>query len=86
MNEDLNKKFTAKEVHKALMQMHLKKAPGPNGMPLGFFQQYCHIVRKSITKAELSALHIGKFPYEINHTFIILIPKKNQSIKVVAIV
>lgn len=86
MNEDLNKKFTAEEVDKALMQMHLKKALGPNGMPLGFFQQYWHIVGKSITKVVLSALHIGEFPYEINHIFIILIPKKNQPIKVVAII
>lgn len=38
MNEELSKRFTEEEVHKALAQMHPLKASYPDGMPPTFFQ------------------------------------------------
>ena len=37
MNEALTMEFQAEEVAKALKQMHLKKALGPDGMPPLFY-------------------------------------------------
>ena len=37
MNEYLCQTFQAKEVHKALKQMHPKKSPGLDGMPPFFY-------------------------------------------------
>ena len=40
MNHMLEKAFTAREVQMALKQMHPLKAPGPDGMPPLFYQNF----------------------------------------------
>lgn len=40
LKEDLTKDFTVEELKEALFQMHLTKAPRPDGMPPLFFQKY----------------------------------------------
>lgn len=78
MNEELSKRFTAEEVHKALTQMHPSKDPaGLDGMPPVFLQNYWNIVGEFVTNVVLDALHSGDIPSNINHTFITLIPKKS---------
>lgn len=62
--------------------MHQTKAPGPNGMPLFFYQRHWHIIGPSITKALLLALNSGIFPKDLNYTFITLIPKKKHPLTV----
>ena len=37
MNSSLLREFQSSEVYRALKQMYLLKAPGPDGMPLYFF-------------------------------------------------
>jgi hypothetical protein len=75
-----NQRFTSDEIKETVEQMHPLKAPGPDGLPALFFQEYWHIVGKDITDLALGILNDGKSPETINKTFIALIPKcKNPS-------
>lgn len=82
INVELNRNFIVEEIHKTLMQMRPTKASGSDDMSPLFFQQHLPIIRQCITKAMLSALHTSEISSEINHTFITLIPKKNQHTRV----
>lgn len=62
--------------------MHPSKSPSPDGMPPAFFQNYWHIIGDSITTAILNTLHLGELSPNINHTFIVLVPKKESPQKV----
>ena len=41
-----------------------------------FFQKYWHIIGNEVTEAILSILHSGHMLKKMNHTYIVLIPKK----------
>ncbi|KAL1101808.1 hypothetical protein V6Z11_D05G321400 [Gossypium hirsutum] len=70
INEDLMGKFKEEEVHLALKGMGPTKAPGPDGFPALFFQQYWHIVGKEVTIFCLEILNSDK---NLGHTnFIVL--------------
>ena len=60
--------------------MHPDKAPGPNGMNLGFFQNYRDIIvtTDKETLACLDFLNNGHFPPSLNTINLILIPKKQE--------
>ena len=51
-------------------------------MPPLFFQKYWHIVGNSVFNASLLALNSGFIQSEINHTHIVLIPKKKDPQKI----
>lgn len=78
MNEKFIHEFTEEEVTLALQQMGSTKAPGPDGMMPIFFQKYWDAVGKDVASIVLIALNSGKFPNDINHTFITFIPKKEK--------
>ena len=59
------------------------KAPGPDGLPLIFYQQYWHLIGKDVTTVVLTCLNSGKFLKAINHTYITLIPKVQNPEEVV---
>ena len=75
MNNKLSADFKAWEVHEAVKQMALLKAPGPNGMPPIFFQNFWPLVGAEVTTFVLQFLNTATFPSHLNHTFIFLIPK-----------
>lgn len=75
MNTDLCAPYTKLEVPLALFQMYPAKAPGPDGLPPLFFQQYWDIIGSDIVSAVQSFLHTGQLLHEINFTHICLIPK-----------
>ncbi|KAL0454592.1 UNVERIFIED_CONTAM: hypothetical protein Slati_0798400 [Sesamum latifolium] len=75
MAEDLLQPYIEAEVTKALFQMASFKSPGPDGMPLIFFQKFWHIVHKDVTACVLSLLNSFIMPSELNATHIVLIPK-----------
>ena len=67
--------FTPLEVKEVLFQMGPTKSPRPNGMPALFYQNYWHVVGDDVTKAVLNILNGNDSLHEINHTYIVLIPK-----------
>ena len=75
MNALLPQEFMDWEVQTALKQMAPLKAPGPDGMPPLFYQNYWNLVGCDVTKTILSYLNTATLPHPLNHTFITLIPK-----------
>jgi hypothetical protein len=67
--------FTEEEVYIALHQMALLKAPGPDGMNAGFFQQNWAIMGLEVCQGILQILNTGIMPDSLNMTHIALIPK-----------
>ena len=55
MNHSLTCVFREEEVDKAIQQMHLSKAPGPDGFPAAFYQKYWHTVGSKVRTAVISA-------------------------------
>ena len=80
-NRYLLNPFEAEEVKTAPFSMHPDKAPGPDGMNLGFFQTYWDIVGEQVTSACLDCLQNCRLPLGINDTTLVLIPKKEKSTK-----
>lgn len=58
--------------------MHLTTASGPNGMLSFFYQKYWHMVGRSITNEVHATLWTGQIHLGSNHTFITLIPEKQN--------
>uniref|UniRef100_A0A2N9GDB5 Reverse transcriptase domain-containing protein n=1 Tax=Fagus sylvatica TaxID=28930 RepID=A0A2N9GDB5_FAGSY len=83
MNCQLVKEFTSAEVEVALKQMAPLKAPGPDGLPPLFYQQYWHLIGQDVSSAVLTCLNSGKILKAINHTYITLIPKVQNPEEVV---
>lgn len=75
MNAQLSQEFMAWEVEVALKHMAPLKAPGPDGMPSLFYQNYWNLVGNDVTKTILSYLNSATILHPLNHTFITLIPK-----------
>ena len=67
--------FLESEVIIALKQMALLKAPGLDGMPQLFYQQFWQVMNHDVTNFVLSWLNSSTLPHPLNHTFITLIPK-----------
>lgn len=44
MNNYLDSPFMDEEIRNAVFQMHPTKAPGPDGMSLGFYQKHLGVV------------------------------------------
>ncbi|KAL0009325.1 hypothetical protein SO802_010827 [Lithocarpus litseifolius] len=82
MNASLIKEFQAKEVYRALKQMYPLKAPGPDGMPPLFFQHFWSLVGSTVTKTVLDFLNFGISPPKFNETYIVLIPKTKNPLRV----
>ena len=76
INEDLLRPFEVREVEAALNQMESAMAPGPDGLPPLFYMQYWSKVGVEVLNAVLAVLNSGKIPENLNHIFLILIPKK----------
>ncbi|XP_074306422.1 uncharacterized protein LOC141641666 [Silene latifolia] len=82
MNEVLRQEYREEEVVEALNQIHPLKAPGPDGMNGLFYQTYWHIVGLLVLRTVLGILNGSPMPSEINHTHIVLIPKKKAPDKI----
>ncbi|KAK1598491.1 hypothetical protein QYE76_048259 [Lolium multiflorum] len=75
MNDNLLKPIKGEEVKSALFQMFPTKAPGPDGFPAHFFQTHWDLCGEEVTAAVLRVLRGEDNMAEINHTFVVLIPK-----------
>ena len=75
MNQFLLAKFTKSEVDLALKQMSPLNAPGPNRMPLIFYQHYWVKIGVDVVQAILTWLNSDTIYPSLNHTYITLILK-----------
>ena len=78
VNTLLGKPFSLDKVHRALKSMHPYKSPGPDGFSAFFYQNFWPTVGEKTTDFVLRILNTGIMPESLNHTNIILIPKKEK--------
>ncbi|XP_075640643.1 uncharacterized protein LOC142612431 [Castanea sativa] len=76
MRHSLLVPYMGDEVRVALFQMHPSKALGPDGMSPFFFQRFWPIVGPDVTSVVLSVLHSGHCLRKMQHSHVVLIPKK----------
>ncbi|XP_019170561.1 PREDICTED: uncharacterized protein LOC109166130 [Ipomoea nil] len=77
-NMMLDRPFETDEVKEALFSMYPDKAPGPDGLNPGFYQQFWEIVGGDVSDFIMNALNSCEFPEGLNDTNIVLIPKKEM--------
>ena len=82
MQQTLSSEYTADEIKAALFQMGPTKASGPDGMNALFYQKFWHIVGDNVVSVVLEFLNTGYMLPALNHTFIVLIPKIKNPVKV----
>jgi hypothetical protein len=82
MNEVLMHNFSIDEVATALKQMSPHKAPGPDGFSAGFYQDNWNVVGEEVCQSVLAILNSGVVDSELNFTYIALIPKTTNPIRV----
>ncbi|CAH9130191.1 unnamed protein product, partial [Cuscuta epithymum] len=58
--------------------MHPDKSPGPDGMSPGFYQHFWDVVGPDVVACCQRMFNSGLIPDGLNHTNIILIPKKDR--------
>jgi hypothetical protein len=77
----LERDFEEEEVRKVVSKMNGKKASGPKGFSMAFFQVCWDVVRMDIMKV-FGALHAGgRFEKSLNASFISLIPKVSGAVE-----
>lgn len=62
--------------------MDVNKAPGPDGINLGFIKHFWNILHEDILQMASSFLKTGNLPRGLNSSFIVLIPKIKNPIRV----
>lgn len=71
----LERQFSLDEIESTLNEMDPHKAPGPDGLNVGFLKSHRHILKAEI-KSLFDNFFEGKpLPKDINSSFILLIPK-----------
>lgn len=83
MNHNLLKPFTKAEVQNAVFHLSSYKAPGPNGYWTCFYQDYWHVVGDEVCEVVLSFLNSNDSIENINFTFLVMIPKINNPVKII---
>ncbi|KAH7841773.1 hypothetical protein Vadar_034198 [Vaccinium darrowii] len=76
MNVMLTKEVNRAEIQKALWDMNPTKALGADGMTAGFYQTYWGTVGEDVIGAVQNFFQTGHLLRSLNHTHIVLIPKK----------
>lgn len=82
MNDRLCRGFTKEEVAAALQQMPPQKVPGPDGFSAGFYQENWEVVGDEVCQTVLAILNSGTIDSELNFTYIVLILKKQDPMRV----
>ena len=74
-SEALNREVLEEEIKEALWSMKPFKAPGPDGLHVGFYQCFWLMVGKSVVEEIKDIFLKKKIPEYLNQTLITLIPK-----------
>lgn len=78
MNTELTKEITNEEIKQSAFSIGSERAPGPDDMNGAFYQHYWSIVGDSITTEVRNFFNTCLMSQSINHTNIVLIPKKEN--------
>lgn len=78
MRRSLDRDFIKEEVATGFFQMSPFKSPGLDGFRAGFFQDHWALVGDEVTHAFLDFLKNANMPRDLNHAFLVLIPKVNS--------
>ncbi|XP_035539661.1 uncharacterized protein LOC118344031 [Juglans regia] len=82
-NEILTRPYSSQEVEDALFNMNGLSSPRPDGFPALFYQKHWPVVGQQVCDAVLNVLNSNGSMGSINSTFIALIPKKKNPLKVI---
>lgn len=74
-NSFLLSPFSEEEIKKAVFDLGGDRAPGPDGFPAAFFQNFWHVVGKDVVEAIQEFQKTQHMPIAVNSTFLTLIPK-----------
>jgi hypothetical protein len=78
-NEFLIAPFTELEIRNAVFDMEHNKAPGPDGFPAEFYQNFWEIIKGDLMQMFLD-LHAGVLPlFSLNFDVITLLPKVQEA-------
>lgn len=80
MTEELLCPYQREEVLLALKEMHPSKSPGPDGLPAMFYQKFWDLVGDETCNMVLNYLNGGSMPDDLNHTYVVLIPKVRKPV------
>lgn len=69
MNEQFSHSNKQNEILQAIRQMHLLKAPSPNGLPPLFYKKYWLVVGDDVCDLVQHILKADEFPINLNQTF-----------------
>ena len=74
-NNLLTNSYSEEEVRKAVFQMEHNKAPGPDGFPAEFYQNFWDVIKSDLLNM-FASLHAGQLElFRLNFGEIILLPK-----------
>ncbi|WVZ54678.1 hypothetical protein U9M48_005442 [Paspalum notatum var. saurae] len=77
-NKILTEPFTEKEVRDTIFQMKLNKAPGPDGFPVEFYQEFWGLLKRDLLQM-FEEFHKGVLPLcNLNFGTITLLPKLKE--------
>ncbi|GMI95938.1 hypothetical protein HRI_003263100 [Hibiscus trionum] len=77
-NSLLEKEFSEEEVWEAINSADSNKAPGPDGLNMGFFKKFWANLKESVMEFFSDFFEGKSWDHGINHAFITLIPKKQN--------
>ena len=66
------------EVKRALFAIDSSKTPGSDGFGAGFFKHYWQVIQHDFYNSIIEFFRSGKLLKQLNHTFIALIPKRDN--------
>lgn len=73
--QHLHSQVTNVEIEEAVFQLGSNKAPGPDGLPTLFYQEFWSVVKQDIFNCVHAFFYSGTLLKSLNQTFITLIPK-----------
>lgn len=70
--------YSTEDVKKAVFSIHSTKSPGHDGFNSEFFKKTWDIIGSDVCKAVLGFFDTGQLVGDINHTVLVLLPKKED--------